>query len=464
MLRRCWSVVRGPSSVVIRRRRGGVGRPSRVFRLPSLVLFLLPLVAPSAARAQFPFEGTVNVERSLQVRSGPSENHYRTGILKRGDRVTVVRQEADGWLAIEPPADSFSWVSGQFIREISPAEGEVASDKVNVRVGTPINEELRDTVQVQLHRGDRVRILDRKTSGQGVLAKVWYKIASPPGEVRYVKSEFVQAADGRRIAPAAGPRGADKRPEPARAGAASQPAKAGPKRPVEAGAGDEDEHEKPVTASAADLLGQANAAYEVEMGKRLADRDFSKARDLYEQAAKVAENDTDQMHIARRLSQIEDHDARKAKLDEFDQIVQRSKERDRVLMSMARNKPKSAQPPGSRPDGAAKEPGAAVKDRDPQQPDRRKDAGGPGQNADGKDPYNGSGVLRKSSVKIDGKPAYVLASPRGGVRYYVTPGPGVDLATYEDQTIAIRGTAKFRPELQAPHIVAREVTPIELRR
>jgi hypothetical protein len=448
-------------------------RPLSPFFRPSTFALLLPLLlAPPAAQAQFPFEGIVNVERSLQVRSGPSENHYRTGILKRGERVTVVRQEADGWLAIDPPADSFSWVSGQFIREVSRSEGEVASDRVNVRVGTPINEELRDTVQVQLQRGDRVRILDRKTSGQGVLAKVWYKIAPPAGEMRYVKAEFIQPADGRRIVPqAGGPSSADKRQEPARAGAVSQQSKVGPKRQVEEGAGDE--HEKPVNASAADLLGQANAAHEVEMGKRLAERDFSTARDLYEQAAQVAENDADQLHIARRLGQIEDHDARKAKLDEFDQIVQRSKERDRVLLSMARNKQKPAQPPGSRSDGGAKEQGAGIKDREQHPPPRRNDAGGSAQKAEGRDQdpskagppkYDGSGVLRKSSVKIDGKPAYVLASPRGGVRYYVTPGPRVDLAPYEDQTVAVRGTTSFSPELQAQHIVVGEVTPIELRR
>ena len=451
MLGRTSSIVNRQSSIVFRHSSFGI-------RHSAFVISFLLSWAPAAVQAQFPYEGIVNVERSLQVRSGPSENHYRTGILKRGDRVKVVGQPADGWLAIEPPPDSFSWISGQYIREVSPTEGEAASDKVNVRVGTPINEELRDTVQVQLARGDRVRILDRKTSGQGVLAKVWYKVASPPGEVRYVKSEFIQAADGRRAVPRpAPPRLPAKSQEPANTPTTSKHSREEVREEVKEPPEEPDGPQTPVNATPAQLLEQASAAYEAEIRKALGERNLSTARALYEQAAKVVDNDADQMLIARRLSQIEDQEARKAKLEEFERILRRSRERDQTLLSLPRDKQGRQQAEANGPDGGKAQgsgvrgQGSGVRGQNPPQGDAPK--------------YDGSGILRRSTAKIDGKPAYILASPSGGIiRYYVTPGPGVDLTPYEEQTVAVRGSSGYRPELQRQHIVVREVTPIELKR
>src|SRR5262245_13237643 len=107
---------------------------------PILTACLVVVSFATAGQAQFPFEGTVQVQRSLSVRSGPSENYYRTSLLRPGDRVTVMGEAPDGWVAIQPPADSFSWISGQHVREITPTEAEVVGDRVNVRVGTLINE------------------------------------------------------------------------------------------------------------------------------------------------------------------------------------------------------------------------------------------------------------------------------------------------------------------------------------
>src|SRR5438093_11253586 len=44
------------------------------------------------------------------VRSGPSPEFYATGKLRQGDAVRVVGEEVTGWLAIVPPAGSFSWI------------------------------------------------------------------------------------------------------------------------------------------------------------------------------------------------------------------------------------------------------------------------------------------------------------------------------------------------------------------
>jgi hypothetical protein len=420
------------------------------------ILCLLVGLAPDLARAEFPYEGVVNVESgSLQVRAGPTENHYRTGVLKRGDRVVVVRGEPDGWLAIEPPEGSFSWIcAGEgatvYVREISPSEGEVVRDDVNVRVGTPMSENLRDYVQVKLKRGARVKIIDRKTTGDGPLAKLWYKIEPPPGEVRYVMGQYIAAADGRRtpVNP----------PPSARTSAQSHPASRGshaadrmspgsrdsvaahrwqatsePNDPHEQADAD-DEHVE--SGSPADPVQHAHAAYSEEMRKRPSERDWPTVRRLYEQAARSTDHESDRAIIQQRLAAIDRQEQRRARLAEVERLTQQARERDRVLLSSTRLK--------DEPESAAS-PRSTLPPRSTAVPR-----------------FDGSGVLRKSATAIDGKPAYVLISPQGGIRYYITAAPGVDLSEHLDQAIAVRGTVNHRADLRAPHIMVRKVMPIGL--
>ena len=172
--------------------------------IPSICAYLFLFGSIEAAEpppSQFaPYEGVVNVKRSLSVRSGPSENYYRTSLLKPKDRITIVDESPDGWLAIKPPQDSFSWVSGQYVRQTSPTEGVITGDNVNVRVGTLISEDIRDIVQVSLSRGARVHIIERKKFTQGALTQEWFKIAPPPAEVRWVHGSYIQR-DGNLASP-----------------------------------------------------------------------------------------------------------------------------------------------------------------------------------------------------------------------------------------------------------------------
>src|SRR3990172_11347897 len=50
------------------------------------------------------------------VRSGPGETYYLTDTLPENTAVEVYRQQPDGWRAIRPPADSFSWGFAQHVR------------------------------------------------------------------------------------------------------------------------------------------------------------------------------------------------------------------------------------------------------------------------------------------------------------------------------------------------------------
>src|SRR5262249_35847928 len=129
--------------------------------------------------------------------------------------------------------------------------------------------------------------------------------------------------------------------------------------------------------------------------------------------------------IARRLDEIQEQEERKSAADDFEQIIQRSKQRDQVLLSTTRKQEQE------RPSETPR--------------------------------YDGSGVLRRSSVTLDGKPAYILASPQGGIRYYITSAPGVDLQKYLNQIVAVRGPITYRMEVRAQYIVVRDLTPIDMR-
>lgn len=378
---------------------------------------------PAFGLAQFPYEGVTTTK--VYVRSGPTERHYATGILQPDTPVTVVRDEPDGWLAIEPPEGSFCWISGEFVREISSTEGEVTGDNVLVRIGTPQDERHRDSWQKKLKRGDHVHILDKKTSGQGPLTKIWYKILPPSGEVRYVSAQYVQPISGRRAtqrSASAGPTPKPLEPADEESVPPSFPKRAKTKPVAEPD--DEMPSHSTKDNSPAGVLDRANAAYKEMVRQKIADRDVDRVLSLYEQAAEWAKSDADRALIAQRIEELEEQQDRKAKFAEFDRLYRKSKERDKALLEIPRKKEDAPEPTPPR--------------------------------------YDASGILRRSTAIIDGKPAYVLVSPQGGIRYYVTPSPGLDFKKHLDQLVAVRGPASYRTEVRAHHITVRDITTLDL--
>src|ERR671914_152341 len=80
-----------------------------------LACLLLALVAAASTRAETrPFQARVVTPRAA-IRSGPGIQFYPTDTLAEGELVEVYRQQRNGWLAIRPPADSFSWVFGRHL-------------------------------------------------------------------------------------------------------------------------------------------------------------------------------------------------------------------------------------------------------------------------------------------------------------------------------------------------------------
>ena len=71
----------------------------------------------------------------------------------------------------------------------------VTDDRVAARVGSRLSD-IRDVIQVRLHRGEVVEVLDARTDRSGHNARVsntWYKIAPPAGEFRWISGRYLDS-------------------------------------------------------------------------------------------------------------------------------------------------------------------------------------------------------------------------------------------------------------------------------
>ncbi len=173
-------------------------------RGPLVVLLVVGAITATAAAEQpFPYTAYVTADE-VYVRSGPGENYYATDKLKVGAAVEVYRHDPGGWYAIRPPKGSFSWVSSRHLRPEGNNLATVTDERVASRVGSRYSD-VRDIIQVRLHKGETVEILEPRR-GKGD-SPTWYKIAPPAGEFRWVSGRYVDKdyrVDGVRRTTAAG--------------------------------------------------------------------------------------------------------------------------------------------------------------------------------------------------------------------------------------------------------------------
>lgn len=129
----------------------------------------------------------------VEVRSGPTKEYYATGVLRQGDRVLVLRESKDqpGWLAIKPPAGSFSWINAKHIKQVDPRTGyvEVESGPVPVMPGSSVTNKAPNVEAVKIAPGFIVTIVDKAFTVDG---NTWVPIQPPPTEVRFIPADAVR--------------------------------------------------------------------------------------------------------------------------------------------------------------------------------------------------------------------------------------------------------------------------------
>jgi hypothetical protein len=152
-----------------------------------LCVWAILMVAVESAPAESTLT-TITVPDVL-VRSGPSPEFYPTSRLRRGDKVRVVREEATGWLAIEPPHGSFSYIEARLVEWISRNAAVVSAPEAQIWVGSELVHSKPTVWRTKVKRGTQVSVTGKI---QQTAYDTWLSILPVPSEVRYIPAEAVR--------------------------------------------------------------------------------------------------------------------------------------------------------------------------------------------------------------------------------------------------------------------------------
>lgn len=158
-------------------------------------------VCGTARAAEFPYNAYVTAAEAFAM-SGPNMvGEYRTERLERGQRVAVY-QQIPGWCAIRPPHGAHSWVDGKYLEQINADTARVKIAKIPSFIGSTLQSR-RDKYQVTLDAGEMVQVVAVTETSAGI----WYKIAPPAGEFRWVSSAELgrEPAEETQVASTTGP-------------------------------------------------------------------------------------------------------------------------------------------------------------------------------------------------------------------------------------------------------------------
>lgn len=143
------------------------------------------------------------------VRCGPGEQYYSTVVLNKGQSLEVYIETADGWSGVRPPEGSHNWIPADSVYLLPGGRAaEVSVEKVAAWVGSGTNKNEQLLYQTELVKSQTVSILGEAYRGQDDDKKLWFKIAPPQGEFRWVRSSSLSEepvpAESNRIASSSG--------------------------------------------------------------------------------------------------------------------------------------------------------------------------------------------------------------------------------------------------------------------
>ncbi|MFZ1935690.1 MAG: SH3 domain-containing protein [Thermoguttaceae bacterium] len=396
-------------------------------------LFLISLCCvvwlPAAANGQttFPYKASA-VTDDVYVRSGPGQNYYATDKLKRGQQVEVYRHDPGGWCAIRPTDGSFTWVSGRFLKPTKHHLAVVTEEGVAARVGSRFGD-VRDVIQVRLHRGEVVEVLESPHDDGH--SSPWYRIAPPAGEFRWVAAKYLDTEyphDGLRH------RHADRRDaEPADERFVDDPSRRPSYEPSETSGQSLLARSATPRGTSAKEFQDELERIELELSVMLIEEPttwsfdslWNRTNTLLDESQTAVERGRARQ-LANKIAKFEDIKRRQ------EEVLAMRDRTDRDGRLYARLRPRDD-------------------DRDPSAERLEIDAR-----------YDGVGQLARVPEPTTGAPRYVLVDRRGDVRCYVTPAPGVRLDNYVGQDVGITGSRSgYLIDQHANHIIARHITPLD---
>ncbi|HYV39164.1 MAG TPA: hypothetical protein VE988_25985 [Gemmataceae bacterium] len=155
-----------------------------------------PAQVPAPSQPLGPGEDMTITAPEVEVRSGPSNSFYATSKLRAGDKVKVYAKHEKataGWLVIEPPAGSRSWINAAYVKrsQDNPSQGYVVTDPdrpVPVKPASSISDKEPDVETVKIQRGTLVVVLGKEMFGGNA---AWLPIQPPAGDVRFIPDSAV---------------------------------------------------------------------------------------------------------------------------------------------------------------------------------------------------------------------------------------------------------------------------------
>jgi hypothetical protein len=368
-----------------------------------LALFCLAGTLARAEDQTFPYRAYATSD-NVYVRSGPGDNYYPTDKLKAGDEVEVYRHDPGGWFAIRPVPGSFAWVSGRYLQLGKDHLATVTEENVAARVGSRFSD-IREVIQVRLHRGELVEVLDAQRPGPATSTAVnpWYKIAPPAGEFRWVSGKYLDINsphDGLLKTQSGG--------SATRYNTGETPV--------------------PRTMSAAQFQTEVNRL-ELDLSTMVAEEpavwQFGELHARSQSLLNQAETAVERGRARLLLSKIARFQDIKQRYDRVNALWGQTQRTDREL---ARVSP--------RPGGVSPQFDTAGR-------------------------YDGVGKLARVTSPKTGAPQYALLDEYGRVRCYVTPAPGVNLRYYLGRQVGINGARGYVPEQQTSHLMAQHINVID---
>lgn len=144
---------------------------------------------------------TVITQATADVKASPSADAkiYTTNRLRGGEAVVVMEERPDSWLAIRPPRGSFSWVQAKYLKQVTPGQPNwvvVAppGTRVPVLVGSSVDPTVRPSVEgCSLILGTQIRAVGEPTGeGEGR----WVPVEPPEAERRFIPKDAVAKPAG----------------------------------------------------------------------------------------------------------------------------------------------------------------------------------------------------------------------------------------------------------------------------
>jgi uncharacterized protein YraI len=336
---------------------------------PALVLGGLVGVfaCAAAARAQtapVPVGEMTITAADVEVRSGPSSTFYPTSKLFRGTKVLVMERcaKAPGWLAVKPPPGSFSWVNARFV-QVKKGEnntqlgvvygGESDKAMIPVLAGSAVYKQKPAVEIAKLKRGQGLVILGASEKAED---GEWLPVQPTEREVRYIPESAVQ-------------------------GSPTTPLAAIP----------------PSAPAAAPTVRTARA----QADQAFLNRDYARARSLYEEAANQTRDNAEKSYCYSRLDQIDK--------------MQPAAGRGQAPGQLTANTTSSlyATPPGGTP---------------------------------GTPQWSRWGVLRRTTFQVERRPVYALEDNKGQPLLYATTYANFTLEPYVNQMVCLWGQLDYHSD------------------